>query len=176
MYRLNYLITLTLLTLLGGITFFCLTACSEKDDVTLIRNLIKEVAALAEQQDIRAMMKLTTDDFLAQPGNKNRREVRKFIWLVFKKYGSFRILYPEPAIELAPDGKTAAATVHFIIVKKEQSIPDLEKLYKEPQRWLEEVSENADLYRLNLKLQQKNGDWLVSTTEVESFRGLGFSK
>jgi hypothetical protein len=176
MYKHNFLITLTLLTLFGIISFFGLTSCSEKDDVTLIRNLIKEGAALAEEQDISAMMKLAADDFLAQPGSLNRREVRKFIWLVFRKYGKFRILYPEPAIELAADSQSAAATVHFLIAKKEQTIPTLEKLYKDPQRWLEEVSENADLYRLNLKLRQKNGDWLVSITEVEPFRGFGFSE
>jgi hypothetical protein len=144
--------------------------------VSLIRNLIKEGAALAEEQDISAMMELTTKDFLAQPGSRNRREVRKFIWLVFRKYGKFRILYPEPAIELASDNQSAAATVHFLIAKKEQTIPKLEKLYKDPQRWLEEVSENADLYRFNLKLLQKNGDWLVSITAVEPFRGFGFSQ
>ncbi len=174
--RHNFLFTRTLLILLGTISIFCLASCAEKDDVTLIRNLIKEGAALAEEQDISAMMELTTEDFLAQPGNRNRREVRKFIWLVFRKYGKFRILYPEPAIELAADNQSAAATVHFLIAKKEQTIPKLEKLYKDPQRWLEEVSENADLYRLNLKLRQKNGDWLVSITAVEPFRGFGFSQ
>lgn len=122
------------------------------------------------------MMELATEDFLAQPGNINRREVRKFIWLVFRKYGEFRILYPEPAIELAADNQSADATVHFLIAKKEQSVPKLEKLYKDPQRWIEEVSQNADLYRLNLKLLQMNGDWLVSITEVEPFRGFGFSE
>jgi hypothetical protein len=175
-YRHNFLFTRTLLILLGTISIFCLASCAEKDDVTLIRNLIKEGAALAEEQDISAMMELTTKDFLAQPGSRNRREVRKFIWLVFRKYGKFRILYPEPAIELASDNQSAAATVHFLIAKKEQTIPKLEKLYKDPQRWLEEVSENADLYRFNLKLLQKNGDWLVSITAVEPFRGFGFSQ
>jgi hypothetical protein len=122
------------------------------------------------------MLELATEDFMAQPGNIDRREVKKFIWLVFRKYGKFRILYPEPAIELAADNQSAAATVHFLIAKKEQTIPKLEKLYKDPQRWLEEVRENADLYRLNLKLLQKNGDWLVRITEVEPFRGFGLSE
>lgn len=176
MYKNNFFIKPTLLTLLGVISLFCLTSCSEKDDVTLIRNLIKEGAALAEEQDISAMMKVATDDFLAQPGNLNRREVRKFLWLVFRKFGKFRILYPEPTIELAADSQSAAATVHLMIAKKEQIIPELEKLYKDPQRWLEQVRENADLYRLNLKLLQKNGDWLVSITEVAPFKGFGFSE
>jgi hypothetical protein len=124
------------------ISFFYPAACAEKDDVTLIRNLIREGAALAEEQDISAMMELATEDFIARPGNLNRREVRKFIWLIFRRYGKFRILYPEPAIALAADNQSAAATVHFLIVKKDQTIPKLEKLYKDPQRWLEEVRDN----------------------------------
>lgn len=175
MHKFNFATTLTLLFLFGAVSFFCLTSCSEKDDVTLIRNLIKEGAVLAEEQDISAMMKLTTEDFLAQPGSINRREVRKYIWLVFRRYGQFRVLYPEPAIELAADSQSASATVHLLIAKKEQNIPKLEKLYKDPQRWLEEVGENADLYRLKMNLLQKNGDWLVSSTEVEPFTGFGFS-
>lgn len=174
--RQNFLFTRTVLILLGAISTFGLESCAEKDDVTLILNLIKKGAALAEEQNIGAMMELATEDYLAQPGNINRREVRKFLWLVFRKYGKFRILYPEPVVELAADNRSAAATVHFLIAKKKQSIPKLEKLYKDPQRWLVEVRENADLYRLNLKLLQQNGDWLVSITEMEPFRGFRFSQ
>jgi len=59
-------------------------------------------------------------------------------------------------------------------VKKERSLPKLEALYNDPQGWLDEVGENADLYRLKLDLIKNGGDWLVNEVHLERFTGLGF--
>jgi len=48
-----------------------------------------------------------------------------------------------------------------LIVKK-QLLPDLE-LYKDPECWLEEVGELADLYKLNLQFLKKGDKWLVTS-------------
>ncbi len=50
-----------------------------------------------------------------------------------------------------------------------------QELYKDPQGWLEEVGENADLYRLKLELLKKNREWLLRRAHLELFRGLGFN-
>ena len=55
--RHDFLFTQTSLILLGVISIFCLTSCAETDDVTLIRNLIKEGAMLAEKQDIMKIIR-----------------------------------------------------------------------------------------------------------------------
>lgn len=165
-----------ILLLLGVATFFCLAACSENDDAALIRNLIKTGAALAEEHNINDLLQLTSEDFLAQGGKLNHRQVKQYLWLVFKRYGKFHVLYPVPAIELAENGRSAKVEFYFLIVKKEQSFPNLKKLYRDPQRWLEEVGENADPYRLNAKLKKNSGAWLVSTAKIETFRGFGFSE
>ncbi len=142
----------------------------------MIHQLIKEGAELAEQHNAHGLMKLTTEDFLARPGQHNSREVRRILWLAFNHYGNFRLMYPEPSVELQSGGSGARAKVYFLIVRKEQSVPKLKELYKNPQSWLEEVGENADLYRLKLELLKKNGDWLVKGALLEPFRGLGFSE
>ena len=156
------------LLLLVIVVFFYLAACSEDDDAALIRNLIKEGSELAEEYNISGLLNLTSEDFLAQDGKLNRQQVKKFLWLIFKRYGKFHLLYPVPAIELAENGRSAKVELYFLIVRKEQSFPNLKELYRDPQRWLEEVGENADPYRLNAILQKNSGDWLVKSAKIET--------
>jgi len=158
------------------IPLLLLTSCSEKDDITVIRQLIEQGAKLAENQNINGLMKLTTSDFIALPGKHDDREVKTIIWLAFKHYRKFKILYPEPDISLQTNTNTALATVKFLIVKKEQSLPDLNALWKNPEKWLRELGENADLYQLKLEWLNKNGNWLVKEARLAPFQGLGFDK
>jgi hypothetical protein len=149
------LVTLLLITLL------LLAACSKEDDTEQIRNLIKEGAKLAEEHNAAGLLKLTTEDFVARPGKHDGREVRRILWLAFNHYGNFKVMYPEPSIDLEKSGREGSAKVYFMIVKKERSIPELKDLYRDPRGWLEEVGETADLYRLKLELLKNNEDWLV---------------
>ncbi|MBW2252560.1 MAG: hypothetical protein JRF60_18545 [Deltaproteobacteria bacterium] len=165
------------LAVLLVIIFACsLSSCSKKDDVALILSLIEKAEALAEEHDTGKLMELTSKNFKAQDGKLKRQEVRKFLWLTFRRYGKFNLLFPEPAVEISDKEQSATVVVHFLIVKKEQSLPDLEKLYKDPERWLEEVGELADLYRLNLQFLKKGDKWLVTSAKIEPYRGFGFGK
>lgn len=150
-------------------------SCSSRDDTSEIRELIKRGAELAEQQNVAGLMKMTTGDFLADPGRNDGREVKRILWLAFRHYGNFSILYPKPKVDLADEGSVASAAVYCLIVKKDRSFPELRNLYEDPQGWLNEVGENADLYRLDLGLVKRDGDWLVNRARLESFRGMGFN-
>lgn len=157
------------------ITLFMLAACSKEDDTEQIRNLIKEGAKLAEEHNIAGLLKLTSEDFVALPGKHDDREVKRILWYAFNHYGNFKVMYPEPSVDLEEKSKAASAKVYCMIVRKEQSIPELKDLYRDPRGWLEEVGETADLYRLKLELLKKNGNWLVQSVLLEPFRGVGFS-
>ena len=158
------------------IPLLLLTSCSEKDDITVIRQLIAQGAKLAENHDINGLMDLTTEDFMALPGKHDNREVKTIIWLAFKHYRQFKILYPEPGISLQTGRNSALATVTLLIVKKDQSLPDLNELWRNPEKWLTELGENADLYQLKLEWLKKNGNWLVKEARLAPFQGLGFGK
>jgi hypothetical protein len=168
-------LSLSRLAVIGVILLLFSPSCSKEDEAEKIRSLIKEGAELAEKQDISGLIKFTTEDFTAQPGNQGSREVRRILWLAFNYYGNFRIMYPEPSVDLGPEGRDGSARVYFLIVKKEQSAPKVKDLYKDPKGWIEEVGESADLYRLSLELLKENGDWLVKRALLEPFRGTGFS-
>lgn len=165
-----WLVVLLLITMSG------LESCSSRDEETAIREFIKKGAKLGEEQDIKGLMNLTTEDFLALPGDLGRQETRRILFVAFRHYQDFKILYPRPNVELKPDKRSASAVFPFLIVKKEMALPKLKELYEDPQRWLETVGENADLYRLKLEWIKQNGDWLVRQARLERFTGRSFSE
>jgi len=107
-------------------------------------------------------------------GDKGEGETRKL--RIFRHYQDFKILYPRLNVDLKPDKRSASAVFPFLIVKKETALPKLKELYEDPQRWLETVGENADLYRLKLEWVKQNGDWLVRQARLERFTGRSFSE
>ena len=155
---------------------FMATACSQKDDVQVIREMIKEAAGLAEDHNVSEIMELTTEDVVALPGHLNRMEIKRLIFSAFMHYGKLKVLYPKPSVDLSPADNSATSMIYLLIVKKDRTLPDVKDLYEEPRRWLEKVGENADLYQIKLQLV-KNGDkWLVKQAHLEGFKGLGFSE
>jgi hypothetical protein len=158
------------------IPFLLVLSCSRKADVEMIRQLVERGATLAENHETDGLMKLVSDDFLAMPGQHDRVSVVQILWVAFKYYGQFEVLYPEPSIDFKEGANVAFASIHFLIVKKDRSYPNLKGLYKDPQAWLEAVGENADLYRLKLELLKGSDHWVVRRAYLEGFRGFGFSE
>ena len=161
--------------ILWPILFLCLMACSDKDDVAAIRELIKKGAALAEDHDVGGIMDLTTEDLVAHPGQMNRLEIKRIIWRAFRHYGKLKVLYPKPSVDVAAEDHTAACKVYLLIVKKDQAYPDAKEFYDDPKRWLETVGENADLYQMKLQMIKTDGKWRVKQVHLEGFKGFGFS-
>jgi hypothetical protein len=167
-------LSLSITILLAVGLWVSVRSCSGKDDTQAIYELIQKGSRLAEEKQVGDLMDLTLPDFVAQPGSQNRREAKGVLFAAFMHYGKFRIHYPRPEVELLPDGGGARATVHFLIVRQDQSIPGLKALYDNPRKWIEKAGEKADLYQLELVLKKQEGDWLVESAEVAGFTGTGF--
>jgi hypothetical protein len=155
------------------LVFITLLSCGGKDEVRAVRKVVEKGAALAEQHQLGDLMKLTADGFKAHPGNHDPRTVRGILWSAFLHYGRFTIHYPRPAVEVA-DPQSATAEVHFIIVSQDRPLPGLKDLYEDPGRWIEQASEKADLYRLQLELVKTDGDWRVTQARLAGFDGRSF--
>jgi hypothetical protein len=153
-----------------------LGSCSSKDEETAVRELVKKGATLAEEQDIKGLMNLTTEDLLVLPGDLGRPETRRILFLAFRHYQDFKVLYPRPSVELKQDKRSATALFPFLIVKKDMTLPQLKELYEDPQRWMEAVGEKADLYRLKLEWVKQDGHWLVKQARLERFTGTSFAE
>jgi len=156
--------------------YFLATSCSQKDDVQVIRALIKEGAKLAEEHNVSGIMELATEDVVALPGHHNRLEIKRIIFAALMHYGKLKILYPKPSVDLSTTDNSATCMIYLLIVKKDRTIPDVKDLYEEPRRWLETVGENADLFQIKLQLLKKDGSWRVNQAHLEGFKGLGFSE
>ena len=84
--------------------------------------------------------------------------------------------HPLPSVDFKPDRRTASAVLPFLILRKDASFPKLKELYEDPQKWLEEVGENADLYRLKVELFKVDGRWVTKQALVERFTGVSFEE
>ncbi len=149
-----------------------LSACTRSDEETAIQELIASGVKYAEAHDLGGVLDLSTDDFLAEPGNYPRNEAKRFLFVGMKRYGNFRIHHPRPSITLAENRRQASATLHFLIVNKEQLFPALETLRDDPVGWLAVVDANADLFTLAMELRVESGDWRVSRAKLTRFAGL----
>jgi len=144
--------------------------CSRDDQVNRIRQLVEDGAHKAERHDVEGMLSLATDGFRLEPGNRGRDGVRDGLAAAFLYYRRFRLLFPEPAVKIDDGGAAATATVPFLVVREDRTWPSLERLYSDPQRWLEEVGENADLYHLGLRLTKREEGWRVESAQLSSVR------
>ena len=158
----------------GVFCLFFLPSCTGKGETEVIRGLIEKGARLAEGHDVGGLMEMTTEDFSALPGNRERAEVRGILRMAFRHYRQFRILYPKPGVDLSEGGNAASAIIYFLMVRQDRTYPDLNELYENPQAWLEEVGENADLYRLTLQWVKRKNAWLAVQARLDPFRGYGF--
>ncbi len=149
-------------------------ACAPQDDEKALQALVEQAAKLAEAHDIKGILELTTPDFQAQPHGIDRQAAKGILLMVFRHYGALSVVHPRASVDLQPQDGEPTVTVPFLIVKKKQTIPGLKELYDDPERWLEKVSENADLYQFRLKVVKKDGQWLVKTAVLERYTGTGF--
>jgi hypothetical protein len=154
--------------------FLALSACIQDDDGEAIRALIQQGALLAEAHDMGGLLDLASEDFRAVPGDLDRNGVKGILWRAFQYYGNFNVLYPRPGVTVSEDGRNGSARCPFLIVKGDAALPKLRELYDDPQAWVKEAGEKADLYLMTLTLRKKGGDWLVQKAQLERFTGLGF--
>ena len=118
--------------------------CASKDDERAIQELVERAARFAEQHDIGEIMDLTTEDFQARPGDLDHRGTKRILFMAFRHYGDLKVVHPRPSIDLDSGGDVASVSVPFLIVKRDQSLPELKGLYSDPKRWVEKVGEGAD--------------------------------
>ena len=162
--------------LIAGALILASAFCSSKDDERAIRELVEKAARLAEHHDIGGIIDLTTEDFRAQPGNLDRRGAKSILFMTFRHYGELKVFHPQPSVDLESGEGGPSVSIPFLIVKKDQSLPELKELYSDPKGWVQKAGEIADLYRFKLKVAKVDGDWLVRRAYLERFTGMGFSK
>ena len=161
------------LALIAGLAPAGCSGCEEPDDETAIRQMVRQAAALAERHDLGELMKMTTDDFVANPNGMTRQEVKGVLLMAFRRYGKLSIEHPRPEVELDPAGDAARAELPFLVVREGAEAPDLSGLVEDLSGWLEEVSELGDAYHLELRFAKTEDGWRVERAKMLGTRGPG---
>ncbi|MCP4341994.1 MAG: hypothetical protein GY799_24695, partial [Desulfobulbaceae bacterium] len=146
-----------------------LSACSKTEREEAVYQLVADGVTMAEAHDLGGMMSLMADGFIAGPGQHSKQESRRILFVMLKRYGKFRVLYPRPVVKLSEDEQTARVKMNFLIATKGQLFPELELLYADPAAWVEAVDKGADLYTLSMQLSHGSGDWLLGRARITSF-------
>ncbi len=146
-----------------------LTACSRTPGEEAIYQLVEDGVSMAESHDLGGMINLLEDGFIAGPGNHSKQEVRRILFVMLKRYGKFRILYPRPSIQLSDDEQGAIVKMTLLIASKQQPFPELDLFYSEPTAWLAAVDKSADLYTLSMELGIESGEWLLRKARITGF-------
>lgn len=162
------------LWIVGVLILASAVCCSLMDDEKALRELVVKAARIAEQHHIGGLLDLTTEDFRALPGDLDRQGAKRILFMAFRHYGEMKVIHPQPSVDLESRDGGSSVTFPFLIVKKDQSLPELKELYSDPKGWVEKVGEGADLYRFRLKVVKVGANWLVRRAYLEKFTGVGF--
>ena len=73
-------------------------------------------------------------------------------------------------MELSADALSATVAMPFLLMRRDVALPGLEELREDPQGWLAQVGDRADLYHLELQLVEREGEWLANSAHL---RGAG---
>lgn len=149
-------------------TLMQITACAKTDREEQIYQLIRQGVELAEGHKLGDLMALTKDGFTAGPGNRSRQDVRRMLFVVFKRFGKFSIHYPRPSIRLSDDENTAIVKMSILMASKESIFPELKLLYDDTSAWVEAVDNRADIYALSMELEYESDNWLVKKARISS--------
>ena len=164
----NHILSILAITTIASAAWGC-SGCEEKDDEKAILKLIETGILLAEQHKVGKVMDMATDNFTAMPGKKSREETNNMLMYAFMRYGKFRIKCPKPKISIT-SMDTAHAKIPFIVLREGGLIPDLSKLYNDPEQWALEAGKSADPYYLELWLVKTGGSWKVDKAKIDGIR------
>ena len=149
-----------------------LAACSKTEREEEVYRFIQQGVELAEAHSLGDLMDMAREGFIAEPGKRSSKEVRRILFVAFKRFGKFQILYPKPSVRLSEDEETAIVKMNFLITKKEKPFSELKLLYDDPAAWLNAVDERNDIYTLSMELEYESGDWMVTKARLTGFARL----
>ena len=150
-------------------TVMLISACAKTDREKEVYQLIEQGVESAEKHNLSELMQITKDGFTAGPGNRSRQEVRRILFVVFKRFGEFTIHYPKPSVKMSVDENAAIVKMNFLMASKDSVFPELKLFYEDLSAWIDTVDKRADIYALTMELEYVSGSWLVTKATITSF-------
>lgn len=154
------ILKLQLFLVLFGIS---LMGCERNEEEHEVLSIVNDGVALLEEGEIGKSMRLTTRDFLAQPGKLGRVTASRKLMGFFRGKGRIQILHPEPEIELHDSGDAALVSMPFVVAREGIQVETLASLENDPAAWAKKASDYTTVQNVEVSLVRQKGRWLVRT-------------
>ncbi len=160
--------------LLLFLTFLAILPACEKEssDEEQIRALVTEAVDRAQKHDSSALVDLTTNEFRADPGNRNRQDVSGILLIAFRRYGTFQVKHPDYSVSIDENGRDASASIPFLIVREgQQNKTNFDELNANPQSWVDAAtSALGDPYTLEIDFKKLRDEWKVNAVTIRGIK------
>lgn len=161
------------IVILALISLVALAGCDEPtSDEEQIRALVTEAVDLAHKHDSGGLVELTTNEFEANPGSRNRNDVSGILLIAFRRYGTFEVKHPDYSVSIDENGRDASATIPFLIIKKgQQNEADFDSMTADPKSWVEAAtSALGDPYTLVIDFKKLRDEWKVNAVTIRGIK------
>ena len=155
---------LSLLTLLLLVPAW--TGCEGSEDEQAVMSVVTNGVSLLENTEIKQALRLTTSDFIAQPGRLNKQATLRRMASFYHAAGEVEILYPTPDVEIRDSGTVALVTAPFVVAKRsvsQDALDALDALSDDPEAWEEKASAYTAVEHAEISFLKQNDRWLISS-------------
>jgi hypothetical protein len=151
-----------------GTLFFAaaLLGCEAQEQEQEVVSVVSDGIALLESQSVGKALRLTTTDFLAQPGRLGKDVVTRKLVRFYAANGKVDVIHPAPEVELDDALESALVSMPFVVAKRGVSAEDLDDLYDDPGAWEASASEYTSVQHAEISLVKQNDRWLVRTVRL----------
>ncbi len=131
--------------------FFLMTACGQKTDEDLIRELMKEVGHHLEKKDLRGLLNLLEDDYSDFHG-RNKSQTEGMVQSYFSQFRGIVIHILHTRVE---EIEAQEASIQCDVALSSGAARAFRKL----------IRVSTDNYRFKIKLIKKEGRWSIRYAE-----------
>ena len=140
-----------------------LSGCEAGEDEQAALSVVSSGTALLEKGEIAKALRLTTSDFLAQPGRLDRRTVLSRMAAFYRLHGEIVILHPTPEVEILDSGKAALVSAPFVAAERGVDRKALDDLADDTEAWEALASQFTTVEHAEVSLVKQGDRWLVSS-------------
>ncbi len=154
-----------------------LAACKGPPAEEQVRRLVEQAVAAGEAGRVGELLELTTPTFQALPMKADRERARQALQWALRAYRGHQILYPRPAVSVAPGEREATARFSFVFVRGAEAAAGQDPPGRgeaDEEAFLVALVERTNLFRVELRLLRGEDGWRVENAFLERWTGLGF--
>ena len=153
-----------------GIQFICFAICSVVllgceggDDEQAALSVVNDSLALVQDGHLDKAFRMTTKDFLAQPGKLKKKAAAMRLYRMLHSYDQVSIHHPTPEVEVLGGGNSALVSFPFVVTRKDIVVEGLDGLQDDPEAWTALASRMTTVRHVQVSLVKEAEQWRIRT-------------